>query len=103
MLGDGGIYKSSPTGNSRFEMSFGANYKQFAESIGCLFSDYIKTPVQTVKIQGKSKVYINYWLKTLTLPLFNQYQNLFYVFDTEKSKFVKVVPLNILDLLDPIV
>ena len=103
MLGDGGIYKSSPTGNSRFEMSFGENYQQFAESIGYLFSDYIKTPVKTVNIQGKSKVYVNYRLKTVTLPLFNQYHDLFYVFDTEKRKFIKVVPLNILDLLDSIV
>ena len=33
MLGDGSIYRSSSTSNSRFEMSFGSKYKEFAESI----------------------------------------------------------------------
>lgn len=36
MLSDGSIYRSSKTSNCRFEMSFGAKYKQFAESIGDL-------------------------------------------------------------------
>ena len=60
MLGDGFIYRSSLTSNSRFEMSFGSNYKQFAESIGELFKDYLITPVKTIKIKGKDKIYINY-------------------------------------------
>jgi hypothetical protein len=30
MLGDGHIYKSSPTSNSRFEMSFGKDRISFA-------------------------------------------------------------------------
>jgi hypothetical protein len=34
MLGDGGIYRTSETSNSRFEMSLGTGYKQFAESLG---------------------------------------------------------------------
>lgn len=48
MWGDGFLYRSSSTSNSRFEMSFGSNYKQFAESIGKLFSDYINKPVKSL-------------------------------------------------------
>jgi hypothetical protein len=103
MLGDGGIYRTSPTGNCRFEMSFGQAYKQFAESIGILFSDYLNNPVKAVEVKGKSKVYVNYRLKTATLPLFNQYHDLFYQLDTETGKFVKVIPQSISDLLNPIV
>lgn len=102
MLGDGGIYRPSSTGNCRFEMSFGQAYKQFAESIGILFSDYMSNPVKAVELKG-SKVYVNYRLKTASLPLFNQYHDLFYKLDAETGKFVKVIPQSISDLLDPIV
>ena len=34
MLSDGGLYRSSPTANTRFEMSFGEKYKEFAFHIG---------------------------------------------------------------------
>lgn len=103
MLGDGGIYRTSPTGNCRFEMSFGQAYKQFAESIGILFSDYMNNPIKAIELKGKSKVYVNYRLKTITLPLFNQYHDMFYKLNTETGKFVKVIPQNISDLIDPIV
>ena len=103
MLGDGGIYRISLTGNCRFEMSFGQAYKQFAESIGILFSDYMNSLIKTIELKGKSKVYVNYRLKTITLPLFNQYHDMFYKLITETGKFVKVIPQNISDLIDPIV
>nr|YP_010697829.1 hypothetical protein P1S03_mgp16 [Porodaedalea chrysoloma]WCF76790.1 hypothetical protein [Porodaedalea chrysoloma] len=103
MLGDGGISRSSSTSNSRFEMSFGTKYKQFAESIGYLFKDYMNSPVKAIELKGKDKNYINFRLKTSTLPLFNKYHEMFYKFNTEKGKFVKIVPENILDNLNPVV
>lgn len=103
MLGDGGIYRISPTGNCRFEMSFGQAYKQFAESIGTLFSDYMNSSIKTIELKGKSKIYVNYRFKTITLPLFNQYHDMFYKLNTETGKFVKVIPQNISDFIDPIV
>lgn len=107
MLGDGFLYKSSPTSNTRFEMSFGTNYKEYAESIELLFAEYIKTALKAVEIKGKDKTYINYRLKTISLPIFNSYHDLFYEFRLLKSgtlyKQVKIVPANITDLLDPIV
>ena len=103
MLGDGSIYWPSITSNSGFEMSFVSNYKQFAESIGELFKDYLITPVKTIKIKGKDKIYINYRLKTKSLPVFNLYFNMFYKYNTEKDKYVKIIPKNISDLLNPVV
>jgi len=103
MLGDAGIYKSSKTSNSRLEISFGTNYKQFAESIENLFKFYIKNPIKQVEIKGKNKIYINYRIKTKTLPLFNIYQNMFYIFNTETNKYVKVVPNDIFNFMNPIV
>lgn len=103
MLGDGFIYRSSLTSNSRFEMSFGSDYKQFADSIGKLFKDFMKTPVGVIKIKGKNKDYVNFRLKTISLPVFNQYFEMFYNFNTEKGKFVKVIPQNISDSMNPVV
>jgi len=103
MLGDGGIYKTSSTSNSRFEMSFGQHSQQFAEKIGDLFKDYMSNPVKAVKLEVKSKIYINYRLKTSTLPIFNQYHEMFYTLNPEKGKYVKNVPANILESMDPIV
>ena len=103
MLSDGGLYRSSPTANVRFEMSFGEKYKSLAFHIGELFKDYMSNPVKPVEIKGKNKVYINYRLKTKTLPVFNSYFEMFYEFNHLTNKYVKIVPDNILDLMDPIV
>lgn len=103
MLGDGFIYRSSLTSNSRFEMSFGSDYEQFAESIGKLFKDFMKKPVRVIEIRGKHKNYINFRLKTISLPVFNQYFDMFYKFNIEKGKFVKIIPQNISDSMNPVV
>ena len=103
MLSDGGLYRSSPTANVRFETSFGEKYKSLAFHIGELFKDYMSNPVKPIEIKGKNKVYINYRLKTKTLPVFNSYYEMFYKFNHLTNKYVKIVPDNILDLMDPIV
>ena len=103
MLSDGGLYRSSTTANVRFEMSFGEKYKSLAFHIGELFKDYMSNPVKPIEIKGKNKVYINYRLKTKTLPVFNSYYEMFYKFNHLTNKYVKIVPDNILDLMDPIV
>lgn len=84
-------------------MSFGSDYKQFAESIGSLFKDFMKTPVRVVEIKGKNKNYINFRLKTISLPVFNQYFEMFYKFNIENGKFVKIIPQNISDSMNPVV
>lgn len=45
MLGDGYLYKTSQTSNSRFEMSFGTDRVSFAEWVGNLFKDYSSTGI----------------------------------------------------------
>jgi LAGLIDADG DNA endonuclease family len=84
-------------------MSFGQKYKNFAESLGILFKDYMNNPVKNIEIKGKNKVYQNFRLKTISLPLFNQYHDMFYKYDSNLDKYVKIVPENILEFLDPIV
>lgn len=103
MLGDGSLYRSSPTANVRFEMSLGQNYEEFALEIGELFKEYINNPVKAIEVKGKIKSYTNYRLKTKSLPVFVEYYNMFYEFNEELNKFVKIVPKNIGDLMNPVV
>jgi LAGLIDADG DNA endonuclease family len=100
MLSDGGLYKSSPTSNVRFEMSFGEKYKELALYIGDLFKEYMSNPVKALEVKGVNKVYTNYRLKTRTLPIFNTYHDIFYKFNLEKNKYIKIVPENIIDFMD---
>ena len=103
ILSDAGLYRSSLTANTRLEMSFGQAYKEFAFFIGELFSPYMTNPVKSVDIKVKDKVYTNYRLKTKSLPLFNHYFEMFYKLDKNSGKYIKIVPENIKDLMDPIV
>jgi hypothetical protein len=103
LLGDAGLYRSSRTSNTRLEMSFGTNYKLYAKHIEQLLSPYMNNPVKSIEIKSTDKVYINYRLKTKTLPIFNQYFDKFYKLDTDSDKFVKIVPDNIEVLMNPIV
>lgn len=103
MLGDGGIYRTSIKGNARFEMSFGQKYQDFAESLGILFKDFMSNPVKVIEIKSKDKTYKNFRLKTMSLSLFNQYHAMFYIFNSDSNKYVKIIPVNVLELYDPIV
>jgi len=103
MLGDGSLYRSSPTANVRFEMSLGQKYEEFALEIGELFKEYMNNPVKAIEIKGKIKNYTNYRLKTKSLPVFVEYYNMFYEFNEKLNKCVKIVPKNIDDLMNPVV
>jgi len=103
MLGDGHLSRSSSTSNSRFEISFFSNYKQFAESIGKLYSNYMNGSVKALEIKGNKKLYLNFRLKTKTFPIFNGYHDMFYKLNTETGKYVKIIPHNIQKYLNPVV
>jgi LAGLIDADG DNA endonuclease family len=103
MLGDGCLYRTSPTSNVRFEMSFGQKYEAFALHLGELFKDYMLNPVKSLEVKGLNKNYTNYRLKTRSLPIFVPYFNMFYLFNPDLNKHVKFIPKNIIELLDPVV
>lgn len=103
MLGDGSLYRSSPTANVRFEMSLGQKYEEFALELGDIFKDYMSNPVKALEIQGKTKSYTNFRLKTRSLSIFLEYYNMFYEFNQDSNKYVKIIPKNIDDLMNSIV
>ena len=98
MLGDGSLYRSSSTANVRFEMSLGQKYEEFALELGDIFKDYMSNPVKALKIKGKTKSSTNFRLKTRSLPIFLEYYSMFYEFNQDSNKYVKIIPKNIDDL-----
>lgn len=71
-----------------------------------IFNLFISTPLKSVEIKGKLNNYLNYRLKTRSLSVFNKYYELFYKEKTlieGKSKYIKIVPINISDYMNPIV
>lgn len=102
MLGDGHLYKTSPTSNSRFEISFGKDRFDFSHWIGNLFKEYSNTGIKIIKVKGAGffSLKFNFRFKTRTLPIFNYYHNIFYEANNESWKYTKIVPHNILDLMD---
>lgn len=58
MLGDGHIYKkkTSPTSNSRIEISFGKDRENFASWVSDLFEDYSNSGIKTI-YYDKKKVF----------------------------------------------
>lgn len=63
----------------------------------------VVTVKATSKATGVTKQYTNYRLKTATLAVFNEFFSMFYVLDPDTGKYIKVVPANIMDLMNPIV
>lgn len=104
ILGDGHIYKSSPTSNSRFEISFGKERELFANWVSNLFSNYSNAGVKTTKIKNKlNNLNYNFRFKTKSLPIFNYYHGLFYEINNITQKYKKIVPHNIVDFMNPII
>lgn len=119
MLGDGHIYKSSPTSNSRFEISFGKDRDLFAAWVVDLFGDYSNSGLKTIYYDKSllskemneiieilengskfSSTSFGYRFKTKSLPIFNYYHDLFYKKDNLTWKYKKVVPSNIKSLMN---
>ena len=119
MLGDGHLYKTSPTSNTRFEMSFGKDRELFANWIGSLFKNYSNTEIKKIQVKSQTdsqSLSYNFRFKTKSLSVFNYYHNLFYIVKSEAQlaiitkdkercgiKYKKIVPHNIVDLMDPAV
>lgn len=89
LLGDAGAYRTgSPTSNTRLEFSFGAGREVFAEYVGTLLSLYCNTPVSSLKVAATvgGTLHKSFRLKTVALPLFNYYRDLFYAMDPATGK-----------------
>ena len=103
LLGDGHIQQRSINGNSRFtykQSSFKKHHFNYFNHVCDLFKPYLskefylKENFYTDKRTNIKYGSVNF--ATLSLPCFNFYRNLFY-----NSNNIKIVPLNIQELLTP--
>lgn len=101
LLGDASLERNSPTNNSR--LIFDQTFLSHAEYIMFLYSHfYFLTRSKGPKVNIRqpdirtNKVFSSIAFKTLSLPCFNFYHDLFY-----SLELGKIIPLNISDFLTP--
>lgn len=103
LLGDGHIQKRSVLGNSRFiyaQSSLRLHHINYFKHVLELFKPYLSNDFnykeKTFTDKRTNKEYKSVHFATLSLPCFNYYRDMFY-----DSNNLKIVPLNIKNLLTP--
>ncbi len=103
-LGDLSIQKSYTNSDPRFQFSQSIKNKVYIDHLYSLFQEYCSAkPIIRTKFSQESNTgakYASIGFKTLSLPCFNVYRELFYRFDG--TEYTKVVPTNLSDLLTPV-
>jgi LAGLIDADG DNA endonuclease family protein len=106
MLSDGHISKRGNSKNSYFTIAFSIKFKEFALLIKNIFILFITSKgFYNSFIQSgiDSPFYERITLRTLTLPCFTIFHNIFYRLNESTNKYYKIIPLNIEEILTPIV
>lgn len=111
LLGDGHIRVGSRSvgnvtkGNARYAMTMKASSKEYMEWLQkTVFHHLIPLPCSLTPypnvdlVHHKGKQVQQYSFATASTPLFTALHNLWYRWDLENAKFIKIVPLNIKDI-----
>lgn len=100
ILGDVNICKQKTSVNARLKFDQGTVHKDYLLHLFELFSDYCSMVPKTIiraPDNRTGKEYSNIFFSTRSLPCFLELYNLFY-----PAGSIKIVPLNIAELLTPI-
>lgn len=104
LLSDGSLERTSKTSSARLSVVFGLKHAPYLLFLFNLFETYINGGPDVASVYNKktksSNVVIKF--KTQSLPLLVYYYNMFYKLDS-KGKYVKCIPVNIYQLLTPVV
>lgn len=105
LLSDGSLERTSTTGTARLSVMFGLLHTSYLFHLFGLFEPYTDSPVRTIDIYNKrtNTYHTQVGFKTVNLPLFLVYHQMFYVFDEKLQKIIKVIPYNIEDIISPVV
>jgi LAGLIDADG DNA endonuclease family len=105
MLGDGHISKNNLNGNPQYTQTFGQHGELFANYIFSTFKNFC-TPkgLYSYKVQsGKnSPFYLRFIVRTRALPVLQPFVNIYYTYNII-GKRIKILPLEIENLLTPVV
>lgn len=104
LLSDGYLERSSPTSGVRLTISFGVKHLAYLNHLFNLLEPYTNTNPTSISVYNKQTKTNNEVcrFKTVSLPQLLYYYELFYKANSE-GKFIKVIPLNIEELISPVV
>ena len=108
MLGDGSINLSKINkGEGKYSMTmdvYSLNYLNYLNDN--IYSQFTNTKIYAypniLLLQHRGKEITQYHYNTKTHPLFTALHSLWYKWDVEKNKFIKIVPLNISEMFSEI-
>jgi len=109
ILSDGYLERSSPTSAVRLTISFGAKHSGYLLHLYDLFEPYTNSAPVSINVYNKKTKTNNEVLrfKTVSLPQLLYYHKLFYMLkyneSTKCTKLIKIVPVNIEEIMSPIV
>lgn len=101
MLGDGSISLSKKNkGEGRYSITMDVYSLNYLHHLNYkIYSQFTKTKFYAypniLLLQHRGKEITQYHYNTKTHPLFTALHSLWYKWDVEKNKFIKIVPLNI--------
>lgn len=103
LLSDGSLEKSSNTSSPRLSVIFGDKHVPYLLHLYNLLEPFIDNNFTLSTISNKRKHYEIVKFKTASLPLLSYYYKLFYVYDNEQERNIKIVPSNIHKIISPVV
>lgn len=103
MLGDLSAEKRNINSNTRLQFKQSMINEAYILHLYSLFKDFCGTGPKILSRfdsrPTKNKEYASIKFQTLSLPIFNEFREIFYVFDQNHKKEIKKIPLNLEDLL----
>ena len=105
LLSDGSIERPTNTGAARLSVVFGLKNSPYLLHLFNLLEPYTNSPPDIASVYNKKTNSNNMVIKfkTVSLPVFIFYHNMFYAYDYTLKKYVKRLPLNIQSLITPVV
>ena len=105
LLSDGSIERPTITSAARLSVVFGIKNAPYLLHLFNLLEPYTNSHPNITKVYNKHTKSDNMIIKfkTVSLPIFIFYHNMFYTYDYTYNKYIKILPLNIKDLMTPVV
>ena len=103
MLGDLSAEKRNINSNTRLQFKQSMVNEPYILYLYSLFKEFCGSEPKILSRfdsrPSKNKEYESIKFQTLSLPIFNEFREIFYVFDTNIQKFIKKIPLNLEEVL----
>jgi len=103
LLSDESVERPNLTGGARLAVNLGIDTLPYLTHLYKLFEPLTDSGISHLDVNDKKtgKSYTTVRFKTTMIPLFVHYRILFYIFDENKQRYVKIVPANIDSLMTP--